>query len=499
MTTAAGPRPGLSEPDPEPEDAGLSSVPGRRLGRRRRPASGNGCTRWIWGMAAGLFVLYTVVSVRLHQRLLSGGVDLGIFEQSVRSYAHGHWPVAVIKGPDFNLLGDHFSPAVALLAPFYRVFPSPVTILVAQAALLAVAVVPLAAWAQRAVGRSAAVVVGLGYGLSWGIAQTVGFDFHEIAFAVPLLAFSAAALGEGRYTAAVLWALPLLAVKEDQGATVAVLGALLFWKGQRGLGLATAAVGIAGSLLAVLVILPANNPAGFYYWSKFHGGSVEEGEKESLARLLERATVGMISPEPKAILLVLLLAPTAMLALRSPLILLAVPTLVWRLFSENPAYWGVDYHYSAVLMPVIFAAFVDVLRRRAVEGPRRLREPLVAAAVVTALLIPSFPLWSAVRPSTWKSDPRIAVAHEVLGRIPDGATVAASNRLAPHLTGRAEVTILGTPEARQDPQWVVVDMRDPVNWPFPSLRSQQKLVDSAVEAGYVEDTDLEGYLLLRRP
>ncbi len=261
MTTAAGPRPGLSDPEPGP-DGTAAVVPGRRLGRRRRPASGDGGTGWIWGMAAGFFVLYAVVSVRLHQRLLSGGVDLGIFEQSVRSYAHGHWPVAVIKGPDFNLLGDHFSPAVALLAPFYRVFPSPVTILVAQAALLAVAVVPLVAWAQRAVGRSAAVVVGFGYGLSWGIAQTIGFDFHEVAFAVPLLAFSAAALGEGRYTAAVLWALPLLAVKEDQGATIAVLGALLVWKGQRALGLATAAVGIAGSLLAVLVILPANNPAG---------------------------------------------------------------------------------------------------------------------------------------------------------------------------------------------------------------------------------------------
>ncbi len=150
-------------------------------------------------------------------------------------------------------------------------------------------------------------------------------------------------------------------------------------------------------------------------------------------------------------------------------------------------------------MPVVFAAFVDALRRRAAEGPRRVREPLVAAAVVTALLVPSFPLWTAVRPSTWKSDPRIAAAHEVLDKIPDGATVAASNRLAPHLTGRAEVTILGTPEARQDPQWVVLDMRDPVNWPFPSLRSQQKLVDAAVESGYVKDTDLEGYLLLRRP
>ena len=69
--------------------------------------------------------------------------DLGIFEQVVRAYAHLQAPIADLKGPGTNILGDHFSPVTALLAPFYRLFPTPVTLLVAQAALFALAAVPV--------------------------------------------------------------------------------------------------------------------------------------------------------------------------------------------------------------------------------------------------------------------------------------------------------------------------------------------------------------------
>ncbi|WP_346655844.1 DUF2079 domain-containing protein [Streptomyces sp. RFCAC02] len=95
-------------------------------------------------LLAGVFcVLYAVVSVSRYVRWESRSWDLGIFEQAVRSYAHLRLPVSDLKGPDFALLGDHFSPVTALIAPFYRVFPSPVTLLIAQAVLFAVAVVPV--------------------------------------------------------------------------------------------------------------------------------------------------------------------------------------------------------------------------------------------------------------------------------------------------------------------------------------------------------------------
>lgn len=451
-----------------------------------------------WGLAGVFFTLYAALSIRLHQRMLTTGYDLGIFEQAVRSYAHGHLPVAELKGHDFPLLGDHFSPITATIAPFYRMWPSPVTLLVAQAALLALAVVPLTRWAHRTIGRGAALVVGAGHGASWGIAQAVGFDFHEVCFAVPLLAFTLEALGRSRWRMAVAWALPLLLVKEDLGLTVAAIGALIAYRGPRRLGLTTAAVGLTGTLVEVLIVVPALAPAGSYaYLAKVPTAS----GTESLDLLLHY-TIGMVTPETKLTTLLMLLAPTAFLALRSPLAWLALPTLAWRFASDYSAYWGTGYHYSAVLMPIAFAAFTDALATPHRSAPhadtiRGRRATLITSATVTALTLPLFPLAQLTDAATWHTGPRIAAAHRVLDKIPDGATVAASNRLVPQLTDRCTVTVFGWPDNHMAPEWIIVDTATPQGWPISPQQETQMLAQARAD-GYHSVVETYGYILLKR-
>ena len=445
-----------------------------------------------WVLAALLFAVCGAVSVRLHQRMLTSGFDLGIFEQTVRFWAHGQLPVVELKGPGFQELGDHFSPILATLAPFYRIWPSPCTLLLAQAALLAVAAVPLARWALQAIGPLAAWTVGLGYGLSWGIASAVGFDFHEVAFAVPLLAFSLCALGRGRPHAAALWALPLLLVKEDLGLTVAVIGLLIALRGSRRWGLATACAGIAGSLLEVLVVIPAFNPGGQYTYAAQLGGA-----SSGVAQAAYHGTVALVAaPGPKSVTLVALFAPTVFLALRSLLVWAVVPTLLWRFASDNPLFWTTGYQYSAVLMPIVFAAFVDSLVRRPVDR-RMTRHLLTVMAAVTVLLLPQFPLFQLAQPRTWHTPPRVATALAMMRLIPDGATVAATNRLAPQLTDRCTVSAFGAPGSRPDPQWIIVDTTAPPDWSLtPDQQAQQ--LDQARAHGYSTAADAGGYLLLHR-
>src|SRR5690349_12250578 len=89
-----------------------------------------------YAAASMVFVLFAALSVTRHRRLQTAGYDLGIFEQAVRGYAGFGAPIAPIKGAGTNLLGDHFHPILILLAPAYRLAPSPITLLVAQAMLL---------------------------------------------------------------------------------------------------------------------------------------------------------------------------------------------------------------------------------------------------------------------------------------------------------------------------------------------------------------------------
>lgn len=453
-----------------------------------------------WGLAAGFAALYACVAVNRHRRGLTKAYDLGIFEQAVRAYAHGQAPVVPLKGPGYHLLGDHFHPLVALLAPAYRAFPSPLTLVVAQALLMALAVVPLTRWAHEVAGPRAALVVGCATGASWGIVRAAADDFHEIAFAVPLLAFAVTALGRRRPLAAALWSLPLLLVKEDLGLTVAVVGALIAWQARRESGrsplpgLALAAVGLAATALTVLVVLPSFNPSGgFDYWRQLDGGG-----QSSPGTLPLR--LGW--PPVKWLLLFLLAATAGFAGLRSPLLLLCVPTLAWRLLSSNSHYWGVGYHYSAVLMPVALAALVDVLRRSdacCARRVRRVRRALAVSALVTAVTLPLYPLHEVVMPEAWRTSPRLAATRALLHRIPDGATVAASNRLAAQLTGRAEVTLVCRVPVGPGSQWVAVDLRDP------SVQSPCATADTARmlavyrERGYQSLVDQDGLLLLHRP
>ncbi|WP_063746873.1 DUF2079 domain-containing protein [Catenuloplanes japonicus] len=451
-----------------------------------------------WGFALALFALYTAASVRGHQLLTTYGYDLGIFEQVVRSYSEGHMGVTELKGPGFRQLGDHFAPALILLAPFYWLFPSPLTLLVAQSALMAVAVVPLVGWAHRALGTGAAVVIGVAYGLSFGIAQAIRFDFHEIAFAVPLLAFSMTALGEKRPVAAAAWALPLLLVKEDLGLTVAAIGLLIAFYGARRLGLAVAAAGVVGMALVVLVFLPAMNPDGAYAYTSMVGG----GDAERVVVPAGRWVREVLFAQTKVTTLFITFGITAFAALRSPLALVVLPTFAWRFAADKPAFWGVAHHYSAVLMPILFAALIAALvRTRSVDAPESRRIVRVELAAVTAaalLMFPVTPLYLTFRADTWREPERVRVANSILNEIPDDVHVAASNNLAPQLTDRTLVTLFGFEGLRPNPQWIVVDLERPLSYPI-GIEETKQALEVAKTQGYVVVRDEMGITLLKRP
>ncbi|MEU0537618.1 DUF2079 domain-containing protein [Amycolatopsis tolypomycina] len=416
-------------------------------------------------VAAVAFAGYAAWSLRRLRTFDASGFDLGIFEQAVRSYAHGHWPVSDLLGPGAPTLGDHFHPILALLAPCYLLWPSPGVLLVAQALLFALSAVPVTRCAIRLLGARRGALVGAGYVLSWGLLSAVNFDFHEVCFAVPMLAFTAEHLLHERWRAAVWCALPLVLVKEDLPLTLAAVGVVLVLNRQRRLGWTVLVFGVATSALLFLVVLPALNPAGAYA----HGSGLNP---------FGGAIV-------KVSMLLALLAPTAFAALRSPLLLLAAPTLLWRLVSANDRYWGMGYHYSAVLMPIVFIA--------GVHGARRLKRYLPVCAVVTGLA--SLGLQAAhLTDGVWTPSQRAGI-ETVLARIPDGATVLASNRLAPHLTSRCTVLFFdGVPGER--PEWVVV-ARPEQSWPT-TLATKAAALAELADTGYVRVDGTDAVVLLHR-
>ncbi|MFI6806542.1 DUF2079 domain-containing protein [Streptomyces luteogriseus] len=450
----------------------------------RRPVRARGDHRLL---AGALFAAYTVVSVGRYRHMAGLSWDLGIFEQVVRAYAQLRAPVSDLKGPGFVILGDHFSPVTALLAPLYRLFPSPVTLLVAQAALFALSAVPVTRAAARLLGRRGGLALGLAYGLSWGIQRAVDFDFHEICFAVPLIAFSLEALLAQRPRAALWWALPLVLVKEDLGLTLAAIALVVAWRARGSsartlrYALGVAVFGVAATVLVLTVVVPSFNTAGGYdYWTKVsEAGSPFDGVGTKLRTLAW-----------------LLVPTTGLLALRSPLVLVMLPTLGWRFLSGDEHYWGTDWHYSAVLMPVVFLALADALpavRRGTRAWLRSYAVHLPAAVAAAALaLTTSLPLAQLTGAEVYRKPAAVSGVERLLARIPDGATVEANIGPISRLTSRCRVFWLGGTQG-VTPEYIALEntgdkYRDPVGY----ARTLHPLAeyDVAGETG--------GYVVLQR-
>ena len=383
----------------------------------------------------GAFVVYTAASLVRFARM-NAGIDLAIFTQAVQQYSQGHLPRSYLKAAwGFNLLGDHFTPVVGLLAPFYRLWPDARVLLVAQGALAGLAAAIVTRSAVRALGPRTGAGIGLGFALAWGIQSMVLFDFHEVAFALPLLALSLAELAGGREVRAIAWALPLMVVKED--SVFLLLGIALFLLVRRrwwpAAGLAAFAVGTFALIVGVL--MPAIGYYGTYtYWSSSaaNGGA--------LTSLWASVTSG------KALILVLaLLAPSLGLAVRSPIALIALPSLASRLTSANETHWGVYFHYNATVTVILVFAVIDALQQvqaRRHWNPRMVARGAWVVVAVSVIATWGLPLGTTAR-SVVQPCPACIGIPTALKAIPDHASVAADDTLAAYLVDRDYVHELG--------------------------------------------------------
>jgi uncharacterized membrane protein len=434
--------------------------------------------RWIAAVWAALCgAAYTALTLARFRRFEPTSYDNAIFEQAIRGYAHLQAPIVPIKGPGFNLLGDHFSPVIALVGPAYRLFPAAQTLLVVQAVLIAVSVYVVSSLGLRRLGIWAGGGIAVAYGLSFGLQSAVKADFHEVAFAAPLLALAGAAYVERQHGRVVAWSLPLLLVKEDLGLTVALIGVVLWLAGERRRGVILAAAGGMGFLLVVLLLIPALNPEGAYAYTSAVGG--DRGLLETVVD----------DPGRKLLTVVMTFAVAGFAALVSPWALLVLPTFAWRFAGDNPFYWGTDFHYSLLLMAIVAVAAIDAMDRHP-----RLRPTAVVAIGFTAAMLVSSPLASLVDPDFYDDPPRAAAAERVLALIPDGASVDTDIGLMTHLTTDHDVTWIGTP-GNSTPDWVLFDVGSGFSAPYDDAVAY---AEERYDEPYTLAEDLDGYQLARR-
>ena len=331
----------------------------------------------VWALAALAAAAYSGFALTLYYTFNTSAYDLVIFDQAVRSYAHFQPGISIMKGtvgglgPHFSVLGDHWSPILAILAPLYWIYNSPQTLLVAQAVLFALAIPPLWLFTRRAFGGGrravvAAYFVSVAYLLSWPIAAAVYFNFHEVAFAPVLTAVALERLQAGRLRTALIALAALLLVKEDMGLLVAGIGLYLavapprVVSRQRLVAVALIAAGIADSVLATYVLIPAFGGRSGYYWAYTAlGSNVGQAALHLVSHPLSSLGL-LITPRVKLFTMLWLFGAFCFLPLLSPISLVVIPLLLERMLgSVFPNWWGTSFQYNAFLVIVLVCAAVD--------------------------------------------------------------------------------------------------------------------------------------------
>jgi uncharacterized membrane protein len=490
-----------TDDEPRPVDGAVSDAHATAVagtvdetGGADGPATGcsDSFTRSQWFVLAGsafvVFAAYTTYAFARHAKYETTGFDLGIFDQVIRAYAHFHAPTSPLKGVDYNILGDHFHPILVLLVPLYWIWADPRMLLAAQAALFAVSMVPVARFARRRLGPRPALWTAAVYGLSWPLQRAVHFDFHEIAFAVPLIALMIDALDRRRDRTVIVCCLTLLFVREDMGALVLLVGVLVALRrgpGRRrslALGGSLATVGVLGYWLATDVVIPAMGPQGFTYWTfNALGPDPVSALTFSITRPWRVAWL-MVSPAVKARTLVAIFLPTAFFSLASPYLLLTVPFLAERMLNDRDLLWQTNFHYTSVIAPILVMGGVDAVTRLGRRFPGALRPrriplrafgrprggvPLsltsawltwcvVAIAIGMVSLSPNYPVSGLYSGRVWTRNERWHAVHDTLPMIPSGQCVEADNQIAPQLLGRDYVTRVTLSKGLAT--WVIVDM-----------------------------------------
>jgi len=416
---------------------------------------------------AGL-LLYILISVLRHIHFESTGFDLAIFDQAIRFYSHFQAPASSFRGYA-NLLGDHFHPILVVLAPLYWISDSPINLLVAQAVLVISTALPIYLYSKSKLGIWPANLLVVAFILNAALLRAVHFDFHEIAFAVPLIAWAIYFTDRQRWYWLYASLALLLLVKEDMSLLVAFFGIYLLVLRHFKHGGILLFAGLAWFFTVTKLLIPffAGKGHSFNYWNYDQLGSdLPSAAKTALTRPLYVLEI-FFTPAVKVVTLVKTFGVTLGLSLLSPIIILAIPLVLERFLSTTSNHWQFYFHYGATVAPIVILAAADSLHRISRLKPFRKKGasharhvPVAASATLALLAVVLFaisPYTYVFEPSQYRLTSSDKAGYRMIAAVPDDASVCTTNRLAPHL-GSHQLTLIGfdNPEPRLDCDYIVV-------------------------------------------
>lgn len=396
-------------------------------------------------------LVFGIISVVNHQRFLTFGWDLGVYDQVAWMYSKFRFPYSTfVRMPT---LGNHFSPIIALFAPFYWLFPDAKVLLIGQAILAAAAAYPIFLLGKL---LTKSAYVGFASAISYltfiGLQRAVFFDFHTdtiLPFSIALVLLFA---HKKKENLSLLFSFILLLHKEWAGLLVASIGIMYLFHGKRSLAVKTILLGVVGFVITIYGVII---PLGGRDSPLFGYGQLGHTPDEVLINSIRRPWIPikmMLDPQEKVVTMFNSLLPFAFLPIASPSTLIPIVEQFASRFLDygHQQRWTLRFHYSAPLAPLLaYGAIMGIKRLKSIWPAH-----LLLATSLVGIFVFHAPVLTIFKPHFYFEHSWIQDTREVLKKVPKRVSVAAQNNLVPHLSSRENIYPL---PIIADAEYVVVD------------------------------------------
>ena len=397
----------------------------------------------------------------------------------------------------------HISPVYYLLLPLYCIFPSPITLQIGQAAVLAAGVIPVYLLARHfKLSNQHTVLCTMLYAFFSVITTGCSFDLHENCFLPLFLLFTFYFYEIKKPIPMYVCAILVLSVKEDAAVYLLFFALFLLISEKKFLhGSVLAAMAIGYFLLCGYIL----ETTGTGMMSDRYGNLVFNSDDGLVGAvktvllnpgyILTQLFATKESTWEKVMYVIYMILPLGMLPFVSKKPsrwLLVAPILInlLTMYAYQPRI-GFQYHFG--IAAFLIYAMLKNLPEIESQNVRRTLLSVAAAACLCSYLVVALPLVSP-RIKTWQENKENFEKMEAFleETVPDDASVAASTFLVPHLADRDEIYEVYYHQNKPDIEYVVLDARYTADY--------EKFYTAYTNLGYTVVAELENRIVvLKQP
>ena len=420
--------------------------------------------------------------------------DFGIFSHMFYNMKNSFQPLTTCeRDGTLSHFAVHLSPILYVLLPVYFVFSSPITLQLAQAAILASAVIPLALLCRKfGLSYTRTAVMALILLCYPAVACGTNYDFHENCFLLPLLLWLFYAYETRRLWMMALFAALVLMVKEDAAIYIAFFALYVFLNGKRYLQGSLLFVGAGAYFLCAVLFLTVRGEGvmiGRYDNFIVGDGTLLQAIKNVLVNP-GYALLQMLRDEdgdnmPKLLFLLQMAIPLAFIPFgvkRPAQLLLVLPMLLINFMTLYVYQYDIGFQYSFGSSAFLF--YLSVINVSEIK-PQTGRLLLSIACIVGGMMFFSFPF---TRFTGYVKDYHEDAAvyqcmDQSLKEIPADCSVACSTMLLPHLCNRTTVyeTYYHKPAKNEKLDYIILDARSEVEEPLETYQALGYRITKTVE------------------